>query len=78
MTEDGYTMVLTFGVYDSNGVRARPWMTKEACTVAFETMMYDCGGEHGDTIGGGYFYGVDGVAGYQVWGCYFFLDEGKC
>ena len=60
-------MLLTFAVYDSNGERARAWMTREACEVAYGTLMYDCGGEHGDTIGGGYFYGRDGVAGYQVW-----------
>ncbi len=66
MTEDGYTMLLTFAVFDSNGNRARPWITQEACVVAFTTLLYDCSGEHDDTIGGGYFYGHDGVVGYQV------------
>ena len=65
-TEDGYTILLTFAVFDSNGDRARPWITQEACVVAFTTLLYDCSGEHDDTIGGGYFYGHDGVAGYQV------------
>ena len=66
MSEDGYTMRLEFAVYDSNGARARPWMTQETCVVAFTTLLYDCSGERGNTIGGGYFYGHDGVAGYQV------------
>jgi len=78
MTEDGYSMLLTFAVYDSNGERARPWMTQEACVLAYTTMMYDCEGEHEDTIGGGYFYGHDGVAGYQVDGVSIFLDKVEC
>ena len=65
-SEDGYTMTLTFGVFDLNGERARRWMNREACEVAFATLLYDCAGEHEDTIGGGYFFGHDGVAGYQV------------
>lgn len=78
MTEDGYTMLLTFAVYDSNGDRARPWITQEACLTAYTTMMYDCSGEHDDTIGGGYFYGHDGVAGYQVGVISIFHDMVRC
>ena len=77
-TEDGYTMLLTFAVYDSNWERARAWMTQEACVIAYTTMMYDCSGEHDDTIGGGYFYGHDGVAGYQVDVVSIFLNPVKC
>ncbi len=71
-------MLLTFAVYDSNWERARAWMTQEACVIAYTTMMYDCSREHDDTIGGGYFYGHDGVAGYQVDVVSIFLNPVKC
>lgn len=69
MAKDGYPMLLTFAIYDSNGERGRPWTTQDARVIAFTTLMYDCVGEHQDTIGGGYFHGHDGVTGYQV-GCH--------
>lgn len=63
---DGYRQNLTFVLLDENGDRGAAWMGQSACMLAMTTLLYDCSGSHGDTRGGMYFYGHDGVVGYGV------------
>ena len=63
---DGYRQNLTFVLLDENGDRGAAWMGQSACMLAMTTLLYDCSGSHGDTRGGMYFYGNDGVVGYGV------------
>ena len=64
--EDGFKQTLTFGILDQNGDKGRPFYGIDACITAVTTLLYDCTGEHGDTRGGMYFWGHDGVVGYTV------------
>ena len=63
---EGYRQNLTFVLLDENGDRGKAWMSESACMVAITTLLYDCSGRHGDTRGGMYFYGHDGLVGYGV------------
>ncbi|KAL8827244.1 MAG: hypothetical protein Q9170_007092 [Blastenia crenularia] len=64
--EQGNKITLTVTLWDENGDRAGPWINREACLAAMETILYDCRGSNPDTRGGSFFYGHDGVAGYSV------------
>ncbi len=64
--EAGFLQTLTFGLFDQNGDKGRPFYGMDACMTAVTTLLYDCAGGHGDTKGGLYFWGYDGVAGYNM------------
>ncbi|KAI9775326.1 MAG: hypothetical protein M1835_005863, partial [Candelina submexicana] len=66
LNEDGFRQSLTFGMIDENGERGKSFYTKEACVVAFTTILYDCVGSNSDTRGGVHFFGHDAVAGYYL------------
>lgn len=62
--EDGKQRLLTFLMVDLNGPNGVPWYNKDSCTLAMQTLLYDCVGDHADTRGGMYYFGHDGVVGY--------------
>ena len=64
--KDGYQQKVTFTLLDRNGDKGAPWMTQSACVVAITTLLYDCAGSHGDTRGGAYIYGHDGLVAYGM------------
>ncbi|KAL8706585.1 MAG: hypothetical protein Q9201_000398 [Fulgogasparrea decipioides] len=64
---DGTPRTLTFLMLDVNGEKGRPWYGKDQCVLAIQTLMYDCeGGNVGNTRGGMYYYGHDGVVAYGL------------
>ncbi|KAL8636256.1 MAG: hypothetical protein Q9228_006331, partial [Teloschistes exilis] len=61
--EDGKERSLTFLMVDLNGPNGALWYGKDQCTLAMQTLLYDCVGDHADTRGGMYYFGHDGVCG---------------
>ena len=66
LNEEGFRQNFSIALIDGNGLKGAPFYNHAACVQALQTILYDCPGANGDTRGGIYFYGNDGVVAYGI------------